>query len=72
MSSNDKPQARLEDWFVGPHDLLYGKVYGHPKFKDGEAVVTSRVVTFDPATGTATTRNTNYLLGAPLEKSKAK
>jgi len=62
-----KPVARLEDWFVGPNDLLFGKVYGHPSIKDGEVIVTSRVVSWDKEKKQATTRNTNYILGKPMD-----
>ena len=56
-------QPRLEEWFVGPNDLLYGKVYNDSRFKDGEVIVTSRVVELDTKTGVAKTKNTNYILG---------
>lgn len=45
---------RLEDWGVVGHDdpytapecrkyRLHGKVYGHPRFKDGDSVTTSSI-----------------------------
>jgi len=55
--------ARLENWYVGANDLLYGEVYDHPKFNDGDPIVTSRVVRFDKETLQAVTMNTNYVLG---------
>lgn len=65
---------RLENWAV-VGDLykapeicvpqLRGKVYGHPRFKDGDGVVTSRIVALDVPGRFAATHNTYYQLGAP-------
>lgn len=63
--NNNKPKARLENWFMGPNDLLYGNVYGHPSIPDGKEVITSRVVTLDKKSGIAMTKNTCYQLGNP-------
>ena len=63
-----KPMARIEDWFIGPHDLLYGKVYGHHRFPDGTEITTSRVVRFDREKNQAITLNTEYILGEPRKK----
>ncbi len=61
----EKQSARLEYWYVGEDDLLYGVVYGHPKLEDGHRIRTSRVVSLDKESGKATTLNTNYKLGKP-------
>lgn len=61
----EKQKARLENWYVGEADMLYGQAYGHPRFKDGESIRTSRVVKLDIKTGKATTINTEYELGSP-------
>lgn len=63
---SEKQKARLENWYVGPNDLLYGVVYGHPKISDGTPVSTSRVVSFNPETKKAETLNTHYELGNPF------
>lgn len=42
---------------------LQGNVYGHPKFKDGEFVVTSQVLDLDISNGKAETRSREYVLG---------
>lgn len=60
-----KKSVFLTDWFVGPNDLLYGRVYGHPEIPDGEEVSTSRVVEFNKETNTAITKNTKYILLRP-------
>jgi len=62
-----KKSARLEEWFVGPDDLLFGKVYGHATIPDGEVVQTSRVVSFNPEKNEAITKNTHYILGKPMD-----
>ena len=67
---NDKPQARLEQWYVGRDDLLHGIVYDHPDFSDGSEIVTSRVVEWDPNKKHAITKHTNYILGEPRARIK--
>lgn len=59
-------QPRLENWFIGQDDTLFGEAYNHPNILDGEMVCTSRVVEFDPVAKIARTKNTNYELGKPL------
>lgn len=66
----NKPKARLENWYVGYDDCLYGNVYGHERLPDGEMVRTSRVVTFDAETKKAETKNTHYQLGEPMNLKK--
>lgn len=41
---------------------LYGRAYGHPRFPDGEPVITTRVQWIDEQLGIARTRNTTYIL----------
>lgn len=63
-------KPRLENWRVVQSDLLVGQVFDDPRFPDGEVIWTSRVVRLDRDTGKAYTKNTEYLLGAPYDKSK--
>lgn len=58
-------KARLEQWFVGEGDFLYGLSYSHPKHEDGTPIRTSRVVIWDRKIGKAVTKNTEYELGEP-------
>lgn len=67
MSAKTLQKARIEQWYIDQNDSLVGAVYGHPRFEDGTYVRTSRVVKLDKATGEAVTRNTEYVLGAPLK-----
>ncbi len=58
--------ARIEDWIkVG--DVIYGTVYEDSKgrFKDGDGIVTSRLVSVDD--NIAKTLNSTYKLGAPYK-----
>jgi hypothetical protein len=48
-----------------PAIVLTGDVHGDPRFPDGAAIVTSRVLELDPARGLARTRSSRYRLGAP-------
>lgn len=65
-----KKSARLENWYVGDYDLIYGEVYGHPNFTDGTFIRTSRVVSLDKINNKAETLNTMYELGKPFEINK--
>ncbi len=58
-------QPRLENWFVGHNDQIFGEVYDDPRFEDGTAIITTRVVTLDLESGVARTKNSNYILGTP-------
>ena len=63
---SDKQKARLERWYVSTHpqeNILYGQVYGHPRFRDGHHIHTSQIVKLDVAAGTCETLNTHYTLG---------
>lgn len=67
---NKEYNAVLEDWSVvrqGNSTIGYGKIFGDDKnrFNDGEAIVTSSVVTSSPYVegNIIRTRNTSYLLG---------
>ena len=62
--------AVLQDWSVvrqGTSTIGYGRIYGDDKnrFNDGEAIITSSVVTHGPFVegNIIRTRNTSYLLG---------
>lgn len=41
---------------------LHGHVYGHPRFADGEPIITTAVQWIDEQLGIAKTRNTTYIL----------
>lgn len=58
--------ARIEDW-VKVGDVIYGTVYEDSKgrFKDGDGIVTSRLVSVDD--NIAKTLNSTYKLGAPYK-----
>jgi hypothetical protein len=61
---DDTGKAQLRDWRIHLK-RLYGKVYNDPakRFEDGTEICTSRVIGFDYATKTATTkRGTKYVL----------
>lgn len=60
--------ARIENWYIGHDDRLYGEAYGHPdpKIPDGSPVITTRVVTYDRLNNRAVTQNTEYVLGNPM------
>jgi hypothetical protein len=65
-----KKQARIENWFIGPNDQLFGTVYDHSEIRDGEMVQTSRVVSYDKANNVAYTKNNEYILGKPVGDSE--
>lgn len=73
---DDMSKVRLEQWAVVSHGevnpytppeciskALVGKVFGHPKFKDGDLVHTSALVELDLMSNFARTANTEYELG---------
>lgn len=57
-------QARIENW-VSVGDVIYGEIFEDSKgrFKDGDGIVTSRLVSVDG--DIAQTVNTVYKLGVP-------
>lgn len=62
-----KSRARLNNWTIGTYfddspctTCLFGEVYGHPKFPDGKAVVTSQIVSVDLIKKVAETQFTIY------------
>lgn len=63
-----KRTAYLRDWIIVQDRnqtkwvQLYGKVYGHSGFSDGEWVTTSPILKLDIPGGTAETLNTRYVL----------
>lgn len=68
---------RLENWsvtmanpFGAPETggSMHGKVYGHPRFDDGDKVTTSKIKDVDTSTGghvVITHSGSRYLLGEP-------
>lgn len=65
-------KAHLENWLVYTSDAarLYGQVFLHPRFADGEWVITSPIVK-QFKNGKVKTRNTVYTLGAPAPRANA-
>lgn len=63
-----RQKATINNWYV-LGGMICGEVYGHPKLKDGETIVTSRVARWDLAMEYAYTVNTDYKLGVPLPRS---
>jgi len=68
-----KPTVRAEniEMFApyGNMEMLtmYADVYGHPKFKDGDRVVISKILKYDADAGVVETRNTIYKTKPPEE-----
>jgi hypothetical protein len=63
----------LENWDVDPnYPMLWGDVYGNPKFEEGETVHTSYISRYqleDLKEGVVVeTTYSTYLLGKPFEK----
>lgn len=68
---------RLENWSMiynpDPHSppelksgRLVGFVYGHPRFEDGESIVSSSIIEINVRKGTAKTYSgSEYILGRP-------
>lgn len=63
----EKPVVRLEEWEMYPFYTLTGKVYDHPRFKDGDKIVTSRIHVADFPNNKIETINTIYTLGSKKE-----
>lgn len=69
--------VNIEDWILvednsDPYKApelrarqLIGRVFGHPRFEDGEVVRSGSLETFDITARSASTRSTSYYLGAP-------
>lgn len=58
----------IEDWTVvevGEGRVLMGRVYSHPKIRDGRWTMTSLIVSMTPPD--ARTLNTSYRLGNPMD-----
>lgn len=58
----------IEDWTVvevGEGRVLMGRVYSHPKIRDGHWTMTSLIVSMAPPD--ARTLNTSYRLGKPMD-----
>lgn len=57
-----KPRYKLEEWYKdGP--VIWGKVFGHPNFIDGQEVHTSRIVKWLDDGKAIETLNSIYDLG---------
>lgn len=72
MTMRPKPTVRIENWFIVA-GRIYGKIYGHPLFPDGEEVTTSHLVNKEQIceTGqTVETKNTFYKLGDKRKPTK--
>ena len=73
--SMPKPAVKIDDWAVVPNpntgnyrelspgNLLVGRVFGHPRIKEGAFIFTSPVISIDPSRQLVETRNTAYVLG---------
>ncbi|MFV0518448.1 MAG: hypothetical protein ACK5MV_13730 [Aminipila sp.] len=57
-----KPVVNIKNWSFCNNNRLQGNVYGHPKFADGDTVLTSRVqkITDCGTYKIVETNNTNY------------
>jgi len=71
---NSKVRARLNNWTIGhciedkPCTIsLFGEVYGHPRFPDGKAIITSQIISVDLIQKIAETQFTFYDLGDACE-----
>lgn len=63
-----KPIVELRNWVRCNYRNSYiGEVYGHPRFKDGTRVKTSKTTQYHHAEGTVETLNTIYKLMNPQE-----
>lgn len=54
--------SRIEEWSYY-NGALVGRVYGHPKFKDGTRIITTPIERLDLEHLYASTKNTVYVLG---------
>lgn len=68
-----KPEVRIENWYVVVK-RIHGDAYGHPRFDDGTAVVTSVIENKSKTPykegDKVETRNTLYTLGKPAQSTK--
>lgn len=53
---------KLEDWAVF-NGRVAGRVFGNPRFKDGESIITSPIVDIDFQTMIVQTKTNTYSLG---------
>ncbi len=70
-----KPSVTIDDWAVVPNpatgsygklrpgNVLAGKVFGHPRIKEGSFIFTSPVIRVHAAQQVVETKNTAYFLG---------
>ncbi len=70
--------VRLEDWIIrappgGRSEsdtfvpAVCGRVYGHPRYKDGTMIILSRIKEVREDTGIIVSKNTHYVVGQPDE-----
>ena len=55
-------RPKLENWSVAGNRLV-GRVYGHPRYDEGEEVITSPIKEMNLQTGVAVTTSRTYDLG---------
>ena len=67
MTQVDKPHVCIDNWGVWKNRLC-GEVRNHPRFQDGELIISSPIDMYDPAGSWIATRNTVYILGIPKDK----
>lgn len=58
-------KARLENWYWWAPDRIAGNVFGHSRFRDGEEVVSSRIIRHIDSI--VETKTTVYILGKKKE-----
>ena len=71
-----KWRVEIREWFLkdrsngsSPEFVLCGKIFGHPKFRDGSEYFTSKIVGwFTNAGSVITSSGMTYYLGKPDEK----
>lgn len=64
-----KPHVCIDQWekinYWGTSPRLRGLVRNHPEIVDGEMVITSSIVSYDPHGSWIETQSTIYILGIP-------
>lgn len=63
-----KQTALILNWHPYLHGLR-GQVFGHPKFKEGDWIVTSRIIKLDEENKVCETLNTIFTLGKKLHNA---
>jgi hypothetical protein len=67
FDSKERETPRLESW-IKRGDRLYGMVFNHPRFDDGDEIITSPVQFMSAFF--AQTLNTSYVLGSTSPAQK--